>query len=195
MFGFPPNKEGESEVVSNAGLYDQRLALEWVQRNIHRFGGDSEHVTVIGESAGGGSIIVQLAAFGGEAGSSPFQQAIIQSAGLKPLLDSSRYSKVYEQFLSLSGVSNYSEAAELPLGELKEINKAMVALGPFADTVFCTFRPPNKQIYSAHDAVFPNKVYSSSECRRELYSRSPGPFAVRGETRSIRGAHSLPQYG
>ncbi|PKS08063.1 hypothetical protein jhhlp_006675 [Lomentospora prolificans] len=136
MFGFPPNKEGESEVVSNAGLYDQRLALEWVQRNIHRFGGDSGHVTVIGESAGGGSIIAQLAAFGGEAGSSPFQQAIIQSAGLKPLLDSSRYSKVYEQFLSLSGVSNYSEAAELPLGELKEINKAMVALGPFADTVF-----------------------------------------------------------
>lgn len=46
--------------VPNAGLHDQRFALEWVQKNIHLFGGDSEQVTVIGESAGGGSILHQI---------------------------------------------------------------------------------------------------------------------------------------
>lgn len=34
--------------VSNAGLLDQRLALEWVKENIHHFGGDAGQVTVMG---------------------------------------------------------------------------------------------------------------------------------------------------
>ena len=39
--------------VSNAGLYDQRLAIEWVAKYIHLFGGDPSQITIIGESAGG----------------------------------------------------------------------------------------------------------------------------------------------
>ena len=36
----------------NAGMMDVRLALEWVQRNIHNFGGNAHNVTVFGESSG-----------------------------------------------------------------------------------------------------------------------------------------------
>lgn len=59
-FGFLSGPTVQSDGVANAGLLDQRLALEWVQEHISKFGGDPNQVTVMGESAGGGSILHQI---------------------------------------------------------------------------------------------------------------------------------------
>lgn len=48
------------DAPDNRGLRDQVFALEWVQRNIHAFGGDPGRVTIYGQSGGGVSVMALL---------------------------------------------------------------------------------------------------------------------------------------
>ncbi|KAK7046454.1 carboxylic ester hydrolase [Favolaschia claudopus] len=67
----------------NPGLLDQRAALEWVQKWIGEFGGNKDDVTIYGESAGGASVVMQVAAYGGSK-PVPFRGATAQSIGFGP---------------------------------------------------------------------------------------------------------------
>jgi para-nitrobenzyl esterase len=57
---------------------DQFAAMRWVQRNIGAFGGDPHQITILGESAGGGSVLVHLVS---PMSRGLFQRAILQSPG------------------------------------------------------------------------------------------------------------------
>ncbi|HEY1427146.1 MAG TPA: carboxylesterase family protein [Caulobacteraceae bacterium] len=64
------------EPLANYGLMDQIAALEWVRRNIARFGGDPANVTIFGESAGGENVQTLMVT---PAARGLFQKATVQS--------------------------------------------------------------------------------------------------------------------
>uniref|UniRef100_A0A2A4JZ33 Carboxylic ester hydrolase n=1 Tax=Heliothis virescens TaxID=7102 RepID=A0A2A4JZ33_HELVI len=69
------------DVPGNQGLKDQQLALKWIKDNIEAFGGDSNQITIMGESAGGASVDFHLL----YSQEKIFDKAIIQSgAALGP---------------------------------------------------------------------------------------------------------------
>lgn len=68
--------DGEEKIVNNFGLLDQIAALQWVQRNIARFGGDESNVTIFGQSAGGRSV---LSLFASPLAAGLFHKGIAQS--------------------------------------------------------------------------------------------------------------------
>ncbi|XP_041669150.1 acetylcholinesterase-like [Cheilinus undulatus] len=72
FLSLPDNKN----IRGNAGLLDQRLALQWVANNIAAFWGDASKVTLFGESAGSASVGYQLLSPGSQG---LFQRAVMQS--------------------------------------------------------------------------------------------------------------------
>jgi para-nitrobenzyl esterase len=73
------DEESPNHVSGNYGVLDQQAALRWVRSNIAAFGGDPERITLMGHSAGGGSV--------GYAMASPlakglFRRAIVLSGSL-----------------------------------------------------------------------------------------------------------------
>ncbi|KAF9881689.1 acetylcholinesterase [Colletotrichum karsti] len=116
--GWLSGREVAADGTPNAGLHDQRLSFRWVQKYIHLFGGDKNRVTVMGGSAGAGSIMHHLTAFGGRKNESLFSQAILLSPAFLPAPTEVNAERAFGNFLDILNVTSLSEARKLSSEEV-----------------------------------------------------------------------------
>ena len=107
-FGFLGGEEVKEGGALNAGILDQRLLLQWVQQHIDKFGGDPSHVTIDGASAGAGSVLHHLTAYGGR-NDNLFQAGISDSlyTPFQPTCDYYQY-----QFDAIANALNCSSSTD-----------------------------------------------------------------------------------
>ena len=120
-----------------------------MQKYIHLFGGDPDRVTILGESAGGGSIMHQITAYGGQK-PVPFAQAIPQSPGWLPTPSNYVQENATQNFLALLNVTSIEAARKLSseaviTANAKQIGGASYGAyiyGPVVDGNFVPALPP-----------------------------------------------------
>ncbi len=114
----------------NAGTLDMIAALQWVQVNIDRFGGDPNNVTIFGESGGGGKVCTLLTM---PLARGLFHRAIVQSGAAVRLREPDRAARLTEAVLRTLNLTrdNLQQLQYLPMAQLlAAVDPAQKALGP-----------------------------------------------------------------
>lgn len=101
--------------TADLGLQDQIVALQWVQENIQRFGGDATNVTIFGESAGGASVVALYAA---PAAETLFARGWAISASVGQLRSVDRANEALAVFLDKVGASSLDALSLRPAAEI-----------------------------------------------------------------------------
>ncbi|APB30650.1 hypothetical protein BHY08_01700 [Vagococcus teuberi] len=102
VFGFLDFTSFSDKFDSNIGIKDIVCGLEWIKENIYESGGNSDNVTLFGQSAG-----VMLIACLNKTTSAQhlYHKMIIESACIKSLYTQQEATAISQKYLDFLGVS------------------------------------------------------------------------------------------
>ncbi|KAF5636544.1 triacylglycerol lipase [Fusarium sp. NRRL 25303] len=137
-YGFLANHELEKEGNLNVGLHDQMAAIEWIHEHISEFGGDPSKVTLFGTSVGGGSVLLQLLAYGGKSTdrSKQWSAGIAESMYLPSVYTVDEMQFHYEHLLTATNCSDLECLRRLPIEQFQAKNVAIPFLGQHEPALF-----------------------------------------------------------
>jgi len=139
----------------NAGLSDQVNALQWVRNNIASFGGDPSQVTIMGESAGGASVVSLMACPHADG---LYSGAIAMSPSIPQLRSSERGDEALSELLASAGVDHPDDLISLPADALLKAQGDMLSstgesLTAFAPTTDGNWLPGDPSGLAASNPV------------------------------------------
>ena len=114
----------------NLGILDQVEALRWIRRNIAAFGGDPDNVTIMGHSAGAGSVSI-LASIDEAQGL--FKRAIMQSGSVALTSSVEECQRLTKRVLDATGAKTVRELQALSTDEMIALNNEVGAFFRFPE--------------------------------------------------------------
>ncbi|KAF2190580.1 alpha/beta-hydrolase [Zopfia rhizophila CBS 207.26] len=125
-YGFLASKEITSDktLSLNNGLKDQRQLLNWVKTHIDKFGGDPDHIVLGGASAGAGSVVLQLTAYGGR-DDGLFHAAAAQSQAFPAMRNVTESQFAYEALLARTGCKDLKCMQDMDAVEFQKAVKSL----------------------------------------------------------------------
>ncbi|KAB5583472.1 putative lipase 2, partial [Coniochaeta sp. 2T2.1] len=121
------------DLVANLGMHDCLAAAEWTSKYVDRFGGDSNRITVIGQSAGAG-IIGLLTVLNRGNVKLPFQQALISSPDIPPRRHPIEHQKrLFQMILDEANCASVECLRHTPEATVRHLNNKFIN-GVVSDT-------------------------------------------------------------
>ena len=174
------NNQNDLDKTSNFGTLDIIAALEWVQQNISKFGGNPNNVTIFGESAGGHNVLSLLVS---NQAKGLFHKAISQSGYTTSYSINEMYRQTKDsstsRHTSWNVVKNILKDNELKFVQTKEheseIRKLLKSLTAEKFFNYYSNRPSNEELplLTADGIVIPKIGLRTALSRNEYVNLVP----------------------